>query len=61
VTEVRVTLRRNTETRSGYAWSSRNGPSEEITSGSVSTVDIVTRKQRPIELVMPYIKKKLGL
>ena len=61
VTEVHVTLRKSAETQSGYAWSSRKGPPEEITSGSVSRVEVVTRKQHPIDLVLPYMKRKLGL
>jgi len=61
VTEAHVTLVKNPETPSGYAWSSRRGPPTPISAGSVCTVEVSTRKQHPIELVLPYIKKKMGL
>jgi HlyD family secretion protein len=61
VTEAHVTLQQDPNTRTGYAWSSRKGPPNAVSGGSVATVEVVTRKQHPIELVLPYIKKKLGL
>ena len=61
VTEVQIELLRSPATQSGYLWSSPQGPPSTITSGAVSSVEIVTREQHPIELVIPYLKKKLGL
>jgi len=61
VTEVEIDLLTNPVTKSGYMWSSPEGPPQMITSGSVSSVEIVTREQHPIELAIPYLKKKLGL
>ena len=61
VTEVQIELPRSPATQSGYLWSSPQGPPSTITSGAVSSVEIVTREQHPIELVIPYLKKKLGL
>ena len=61
VTEVLIDLVASPATPSGYAWSSPKGPPDSITSGAVSSVEIVTRAQHPIELVMPYLKRKLGL
>jgi HlyD family secretion protein len=61
VTEVHIDLMRTSATKSGYVWSSPKGPPSIITSGSVSAVEIVTRAQHPIELVIPYLKEKLGL
>jgi HlyD family secretion protein len=61
VTEVLIDLVTSPVTRSGYQWSSPEGPPDSITSGAVSTVEIVTRAQHPIELVIPYLKGKLGL
>jgi HlyD family secretion protein len=61
VTEVRIELIPSPGTRSGYRWSSPDGPPTSITSGAVSSVEIVTRAQHPIELVLPYLKRKLGL
>jgi HlyD family secretion protein len=61
VTEVHIELLTSPATPSGYVWSSPKGPPGSITSGSVSSVEIVTRAQHPIELVVPYLKRKLGL
>jgi HlyD family secretion protein len=61
VIEVRVRLKRNPATPSGYAWSSHQGPPRQISSGSMCSVDVVTRKQHPIALLFPYLKKTLGL
>jgi HlyD family secretion protein len=61
VTEVLIDLVTNPATQSGYQWSSPKGPPDSITSGAVSSVEIVTRAQHPIELVIPYLKGKLGL
>jgi HlyD family secretion protein len=61
VTEVHIELLTSPATSSGYVWSSPKGPPGSITSGSVSSVEIVTRAQHPIELVVPYLKRTLGL
>jgi hypothetical protein len=61
VTEVHISLLESSSTKSGYRWSSRKGPPELITGGAVSSVEIVTRRQHPIELLLPYLKRKLGL
>jgi HlyD family secretion protein len=61
VTEVIIDLVTNPSTQSGYQWSSPKGPPDSITSGAVSSVEIVTRAQHPIELVIPYLKRTLGL
>lgn len=61
VTEVRVALKGDSETPTGFKWSASKGPSTIITSGTICTVRIVTKQQQPISLVFPYIKKKLGV
>lgn len=61
VTEIRVALKTNPATPSQFQWSTRKGPSISITSGTICSVQIVTRRQRPITLLFPYIKNKLGL
>lgn len=60
VTELRVSLVPDLKTASGFKWSSSKGPAVSVSSGSVCGVEVVTRKQHPIELLFPYIKKKLG-
>jgi HlyD family secretion protein len=61
VTEVRVTLRAAPSSPSGFQWSASKGPQVIISSGTICTVQIVTRRQRPVSLVFPYLKNKLGL
>jgi HlyD family secretion protein len=61
VTEVRVTLNAASDTPSGFQWSASKGPPITLTSGTICSVQIVTKEQRPISLVFPYMKKKLGI
>lgn len=61
VTEVRIQLVKDAKTFSGYQWSSSNGPRLHLTSGTIATAQIVTLEQRPVTLLFPIIKEKLGL
>jgi HlyD family secretion protein len=61
VTEVRVSLAVDPSTVSGFQWSTGHGAPLTITSGTLCQVQIVTRHQRPISLVLPSVKEKLGL
>jgi HlyD family secretion protein len=61
VTEVHVQLIADTATRNGYQWSSPLGPPVKLSSGTMCTVLIVTRRQRPVSLILPSVKEMLGL
>ena len=61
VTELRVTMDRDPTSASGYKWSSSRGPGITITSGTLCTVEVITRQQPPASLLFPFIKAKLGL
>jgi HlyD family secretion protein len=61
VTEIRAELIADSKTSSGFAWSSSAGPEITITGGTICSAQVVTREQKPITLVFPYIKSKLGL
>ena len=61
VTEVRATLRHSATTPSGFEWSTFQGPNATISSGTIGSVQIITRKQRPVSLVFPYLKRFLGI
>jgi HlyD family secretion protein len=61
VTELRVVLERDPNTQSGFKWSSSRGPAITITSGTLGTVQVITRKQSPASLLFPYLKNKVGL
>jgi len=58
--EIHVDLVPDPESRSGYRWSSR-GPDATIESGTACSAKIVVERQRPISLVIPMLKRKLGL
>jgi HlyD family secretion protein len=61
VTGLRVEMQRNPRTSSGYQWSSSNGPNLTLSGGTLCTAEVVTRWQRPIELLLPALRKSLGL
>jgi len=57
---ARVDLQVNTSTPSGYAWTSRMGPDYKLTSGLLCQSQTVTGTERPVELVVPWIRRLLG-
>lgn len=60
VTEVRVEMIVLKSTPSGYRWSSPLGAPIKLSGGTLCIGDVVTRRQRPINLVVPEIKSTLG-
>jgi HlyD family secretion protein len=60
VTEVRLELE-PAATPSGFEWSSRQGPPSPISSGTLCSAQIVTEHEKPIALVLPFMKEKIGL
>jgi HlyD family secretion protein len=58
--EVRARLE-PAATASGFRWSSDAGPPHAVRSGTLGTVEIVVRTQRPASLVIPLLKKTVGL
>jgi HlyD family secretion protein len=61
VTELHVRLFHDDATPSGYRWSSPLGPRMKLSSGTLVSAQIVTRRQRPIDLVFPSVKQMLGV
>jgi len=61
VTEVDIAMERAADTPSGFRWSSSHGPDTIIGPGTLCSAQIVTRKQKPITLVFPFLKKLMGL
>jgi HlyD family secretion protein len=59
--KVLADLVRDPSTPSGYKWSSRKGPDLAITSGTLGKVTITTEKRAPVALVIPALKKFLGV
>jgi HlyD family secretion protein len=60
VTEVRATLDLDPATPTGFAWSTSTGPNVVITSGTLCDVNVVTKREKPISLIFPYLRSKLG-
>lgn len=58
---VEVDLERDTSTASGFRWSSKNGPPMVIGSGSIIRGAIEVQRRRPIELLVPYLRRLAGL
>ena len=48
-------------TTSGFKWTSREGPPFKMDLGRVVLGEVVVGEQRPISLVIPYIKRVFGL
>jgi HlyD family secretion protein len=48
-------------TPTGYRWSSRQGAPVKLSGGTICMGEIVTRKQKPISMVFPYVKEIIGV
>ena len=59
--QVNVALEKDPSTPTGYRWSSSTGPSVEISSGTLASGSVVVRQERPIRLIIPKVREKLGL
>lgn len=59
--QVNVALRRDGRTPTGYRWSSSRGPSLKISSGTLAAGDVVVKTDRPMTLVIPTLREKLGI
>ena len=56
-----VSLEPDPETVSGYRWAVGQGPPVRLSSGTLTRAEITTRRQRPLDLVVPLLKKYTGL
>lgn len=58
---VRVRLKRDNTTRSGYAWTSSRGAEVPLDSGSFGKGEVLVKSQRPISLAIPALRRWTGL
>jgi HlyD family secretion protein len=58
---VAATLEADPGTPSGLRWSSSQGPDLSVEGGTVCSASVVLARQRPITLLVPFLKKQLGL
>jgi HlyD family secretion protein len=56
-----VELQRDVASPTGYQWSVGHGPPARLTTGTLVRAEITTRTRRPIDLVLPNIKRLTGL
>jgi HlyD family secretion protein len=59
--ECVVALKTDAAATSGYRWSSGVGPPLILTEGTLARAEITTRERPPIDLVIPLIKRLVGV
>ncbi len=59
--QVNVSLERDPATPTGFRWSSSQGPAVKISSGTLAEGSVIVREDRPISLLIPTIREKLGI
>jgi HlyD family secretion protein len=57
---VSVRLEPDSNSQNGFKWSSGKGPATPIVSGTLCQAEIVVEKKRPLEMVIPYLKRSVG-
>lgn len=61
VYEMRIRLKLDPKTPSGFAWTSRQGPTIKFGSGTLLQVQIPVEEKRPLEMVIPTVRKWIGI
>ncbi|MDO4188732.1 MAG: NHLP bacteriocin system secretion protein [Lachnospiraceae bacterium] len=59
VVEVVCELQKDSNTVSGYHWSTDKGRDIDLSQGTMVNATIITEEKRPIDLLIPYIRHKL--
>ena len=59
--EVHVNLIQDASTFSGFKWSTREGADMKIESGNICEGTIILSNSRPVELIIPAVRKTLNL
>lgn len=59
--QILASLRPSPDNASRYAWSTRSGPPFAIQSGTSCSAAITLSEQRPLDLVIPILKKAVGM
>ena len=58
---IYVDMELDPATASGFKWTSRSGPAQEVSSGTLLEATITTQQQRPITFVVPALRRWLGV
>jgi len=56
-----MALEQDASTKTGYRWAVGQGPDIHLTSGTLTRAEITTRRQRPLDLVIPLIRHLTGI
>ena len=56
-----VALEADPSTATGYRWAVGKGPDTRLSSGTLTRAEITTRRQRPLDLVIPLIRHLTGI
>lgn len=56
-----VALEEDASSATGYRWAVGKGPDTHLTSGTLARAEITTRRQRPLDLVIPLIRHFTGI
>lgn len=59
--EVFIELEEDSTNRSGYKWSSSKGPSINLDSGTLSTVQVLVEERAPITYILPFLRSTTGI
>lgn len=58
--QVNVELAKDPATATGFRWTSSGGPEVEISSGTLAGGSVILRRDRPISLLLPWLRSNLG-
>jgi HlyD family secretion protein len=58
---ARVSLEQDATSPSGYRWAVGTGPSVRLSSGTLIRAEVTTRSQRPLDMVVPLIRRLTGI
>ncbi len=59
--EAYAQLKQDSNTFSGYQWSSSNGPQQKLTAGTTTTARIRVEERAPITFVLPILREWSGI
>ncbi|MEM6795418.1 MAG: NHLP bacteriocin system secretion protein [Acidobacteriota bacterium] len=59
--QIDVKLAEDPATVTGFKWSSSRGPDLTISSGTLAIGGVIVKANRPIDLVIPTVRRKLGV
>lgn len=58
---VHVALQSDAASANGFKWTSGKGPSAPIVSGTLCSAEVAVEKRRPLGMVIPLLKRSMGM